>query len=436
MQFFLRGCAVAAFLGIFASALPAEQPFPWEPTLENAQRQAASTQRLILVHFWAPQCVPCQRMESEVFSQPSVAAQLVGNFVPVKINADQYPDIARQYGVGRLPTDVILTPQGQVVQSYFGRTDAASYVARLNQTLAAYRQPGGTLAQIPSGKPSGPGNLPPVAAEAAPPSLPVATSVSAERFPDYSRNAALIPPQPTASAATASPAIPSLPTAAIAAPGPSAPAVAAPGPSLVAPAPAYGQPAGNDAGRGAPAELGPALNVAGPNALGQNAALPPTNPTPSMPPVNAPTNSALQPSSPSAPGPASPGSGFQVYPSGLDEYCPVTLVEKQRWIKGDKRYGVNHLGRTYLFAGPEEQRRFYDNPDRYAPMNSGYDVVMAIEQGKSVPGLREHGVFYAEHIFLFGDEASLERFARNPAYYANQALEALRASSPANPPVR
>ena len=91
--------------------------------------------------------------------------------------------------------------------------------------------------------------------------------------------------------------------------------------------------------------------------------------------------------------------------------------------------GAIHRGRTYLFAGPEEQRRFFTDPDRYAPVVSGNDVVLATEQGQAVPGTREHGVFYENRVYLFSSEASLDRFARNPGAYASQALEALRSGA-------
>ena len=107
----------------------------------------------------------------------------------------------------------------------------------------------------------------------------------------------------------------------------------------------------------------------------------------------------------------------------------MSLSERQQWIRGDSRWGAIHRGRTYLFAGPEEQRRFFADPDRYAPVASGNDVVMASEQGQAVPGTREHGVFFGNRVFLFSNEASLERFARNPGAYANQPLEALRAGA-------
>ena len=109
---------------------------------------------------------------------------------------------------------------------------------------------------------------------------------------------------------------------------------------------------------------------------------------------------------------------------GLDGYCPVSLSEKQQWVVGDRRWGAIHRGRTYLFTGPEEQRRFFTDPDRYAPAVSGNDVVLATEQGQAVPGMREHGVFFGNRVYLFSSEATLEKFARNPNLYANQAMGA------------
>jgi protein disulfide-isomerase len=116
-------------------------------------------------------------------------------------------------------------------------------------------------------------------------------------------------------------------------------------------------------------------------------------------------------------------------PLGLDGYCPVSLCERQQWVMGDRRWGAIHRGRTYLFVGPDQQRRFLADPDRYAPVISGNDIILAAEQGQAVPGTREHGVFFGGRVYLFSSEASLEKFSQNPAAYANQALEALRTST-------
>ncbi len=117
-------------------------------------------------------------------------------------------------------------------------------------------------------------------------------------------------------------------------------------------------------------------------------------------------------------------------PLGLEGYCPVSLCEKpDSWTMGDTRWGVQHEGRTYLFAGPEQQRRFLANPYRYAPVLSGNDPVMALDQGQSVAGSRTHGGFYGGRIYLFSSEASYQQFSQNPNRYAAAILQAELSSS-------
>jgi YHS domain-containing protein len=114
------------------------------------------------------------------------------------------------------------------------------------------------------------------------------------------------------------------------------------------------------------------------------------------------------------------------HPLGLDGYCPVTLHERQSWQLGDTRWGMQHRGRTYLFAGPQEMERFRQNPDHYSPVMSGHDPVLALEEGKTVPGVCEYGGFYGEHVYLFSSEATYQRFCQNPDRYATQVWQAMR----------
>lgn len=109
-------------------------------------------------------------------------------------------------------------------------------------------------------------------------------------------------------------------------------------------------------------------------------------------------------------------------PFGLDGFCPVELVEKEQWSVGDVRWGVNHRGCTYLFSGPEQQQRFLQDPDRYSPVASGIDLVLRVDEGRMVPGRRQHGVFFPKggRIFLFANEASLERFSADPMRYVER----------------
>jgi len=118
-------------------------------------------------------------------------------------------------------------------------------------------------------------------------------------------------------------------------------------------------------------------------------------------------------------------------PLGLDGYCPVQLIGdmlrgQYQWTLGDRRWGAIHRGRTYLFSSQEHQQRFLAEPDRYAPVLAGNDIVLALEGQQSVSGHREHGVLYDNRIYLFVDEASLEKFSKAPNRYAKAMLQASR----------
>ena len=146
------------WVGILGILLPAgalaQQPFRWHPTLESAKREAAQTGRLVLIHFWADWCYACKKMERDVFTRPEVAAAVHANYAPVKVNADFFPGLGKQYGVTTLPADVIITPAGQLVEKLHGVPTAAQYVARLNQVLVDARQRSPAVyAQASSGQP-------------------------------------------------------------------------------------------------------------------------------------------------------------------------------------------------------------------------------------------------------------------------------------------
>jgi protein disulfide-isomerase len=104
-------------------------------------------------------------------------------------------------------------------------------------------------------------------------------------------------------------------------------------------------------------------------------------------------------------------------PLALEGYCPVTLCEKSRWEKGNPRFGVIHLGRTYLFAGPAEAKRFYNDPEHFAPVVSGNDVVLLVEEGRTVSGERKYGGWFDERMYLFSSEFSYQKFEASPARY-------------------
>jgi YHS domain-containing protein len=164
---------------------------------------------------------------------------------------------------------------------------------------------------------------------------------------------------------------------------------------------------------------------------------------PSIAPASPPAASPTSPPASVAGGPAPPagaraptglpdtpfpGSTFNP-PLALDGYCSVNLLDTQKWIAGDRRWGAVHRGRTYLFVGPDEQRRFLSDPDRFAPVLSGDDVVAAVERQETLSGSRAHGGFYRSHVYLFANEDNLQKFARDPDRYIQAIVQAFHSTT-------
>jgi protein disulfide-isomerase len=364
---------------VLQAAAQAQQPIHWETSIDSAKQIAAQSNRLVLVLFTAPAwCGACRALENDMNAQPGIAAAMEANYVPVKLNADFYKTTVAQYGISALPTTLLLapTPQGEVLDSIRGRLPMDQYLAKLNQVAMDMRRRNtAVVAQIPNAPPRD-GNSMAGAARVAPIADRYANASPAPMPQDINRQ----PPGPEVS-------------------GPTSP-----------------QPTGPSQGV---AMAPPQQQIAMvPQPQPQPGAVPPTvAASPRMPPAN------IQPPANSP-------------PIGLDGFCPVQLAEKKVWSPGNRRWGAIHRGRTYLFVGPEEQRQFLADPDRYAPVNSGDDVVLAMEQGRSVPGSRSHGLSYGGRVYLFADEATLEKFGKNPRFYAERALQAMRSQMPDGGQVR
>lgn len=82
----------------------------------------------ILVDFWAPWCGPCQMM-SPVLKE--VAQHYGERLKVIKINVDQKPQIAGQYGIQSIPT-LMLFSKGQSVMRLNGAMPAQQLIQQIN----------------------------------------------------------------------------------------------------------------------------------------------------------------------------------------------------------------------------------------------------------------------------------------------------------------
>ena len=96
-------------------------------TKENFASEALQSSVPVLVDFWAPWCGPC-RMVSPIVDQ--IAEESDGSFKVGKVNVDEQPELASQFGVMSIPTLLVLE-NGKVKTSSVGILATNGKPARL-----------------------------------------------------------------------------------------------------------------------------------------------------------------------------------------------------------------------------------------------------------------------------------------------------------------
>ncbi len=143
-------------------------------------------------------------------------------------------------------------------------------------------------------------------------------------------------------------------------------------------------------------------------------------------PALAQSGSRTSPPSGSAERNAPPGGSGeragQEAPLALEGYCPVSILEMRKWVKGDPAHQSVYDGRTYRFANAQGKQMFDANAAKYIPALGGDCVVALVEMNRRVPGNIRHASIHEGRLYLFSDADGHKMFQANPAKYADADL--------------
>ena len=97
-------------------------------TKENYDEEVIKSPVPVLLDFWATWCGPC-RMLSPIVDE--IANEVEGKAKVGKINVDEQPDLAQQFGIMSIPT-LVFMKNGEIVAKEVGVRSKQAILDKLN----------------------------------------------------------------------------------------------------------------------------------------------------------------------------------------------------------------------------------------------------------------------------------------------------------------
>lgn len=116
-------------VGLFAQA--SEQKIVWFGDFDKAKSEAKEEDKLLFVDFIADWCGPCKMMDRQSYPNAEVVKIMSAHYVAVRVDVDEQPMLAQQYGGNAskyggkgIPAMIVIDSQGKEVYRHHGYLSA------------------------------------------------------------------------------------------------------------------------------------------------------------------------------------------------------------------------------------------------------------------------------------------------------------------------
>jgi len=87
----------------------------WKPWARESFERARSEDKLLFVSVHARWCGWCRLMDETTYSDDEIATLLQRDYIPVRIDADERPDLNERYNMGGWPSTLFLTQDAEIL---------------------------------------------------------------------------------------------------------------------------------------------------------------------------------------------------------------------------------------------------------------------------------------------------------------------------------
>ena len=101
-------------------------------TEENFKSEVLESSQPVLVDFWAEWCGPCKMIGPAI---EELAVEFDGKAKVAKVNVDEQPNLAQQFGVRSIPT-LLFFRDGKVAEQLVGAAQKDTLAEKLNNLIA------------------------------------------------------------------------------------------------------------------------------------------------------------------------------------------------------------------------------------------------------------------------------------------------------------